>query len=176
MNTKIKPESLEIESTSRNKQISSSFQVRCKRIVLAPLFTSKKSENIFVKTADCHVDSNISKHEYKTIVKEEDWDFGQEFPDEFVSKHLLFQTEVEKIQKKIQREEEQEEARERRIKDCRFQIFFYSSFALVFMLIMVIAEVKSSSFQDQQNSTMSDTVNGTQNFAATTPMHNESFF
>ena len=137
---------------------------------------NEETDNILIKTVAGHVDANIPKHEYKTIMKEEKWDFGGEVQDEFGSKHLLFHTEVEKIQQ----EEQQEEARKFEKRNHRIKIIYF--FITIFILVgpaiiinIIIAIVNRSSSHHQQSFTLNEAVNGTLNFTATTHIQNLTY-
>ena len=79
-------------------------------------------------------DISETAYEVNEILRAEEWDFSQAGLDEFGSKSLLFQREVELIQKEEEQKEKEEEIQ--RIKRSNLKgLIFVISFGLMIFLI-----------------------------------------
>jgi hypothetical protein len=70
-------------------------------------------------------------------VREEEWDLCQEVLDDFGSEQLLFQKEVENIQREEERKQEEKERKERRRRERKTVMFCFISPIIVMLLLFL---------------------------------------
>ena len=71
------------------------------------------------------------------ITREEEWDFSQECLDSFGSDQLLFQREVENIQREEERKQEEKGRKERKRRE-RKTVMFCSISPIIVMLLLFL--------------------------------------